>query len=102
MRLEEAEQIAKTKMREYLRDREAKLRTMNDRFVFQAEKKADAWVIIVGVFPKEALVAPPDQDPKSWWDDREEVRARDWLYVTVDRAGGTRVEEVAELDALLG
>src|SRR4051812_17913138 len=101
MRLEEAEQIAKTKMREHLKGREAKFRAVGDRFLFQSQRNGDAWVIIVGVFPKEGLVAPFSQAPKAWWDDREEVRARDWLHVIVDQTGVARVEEVAELDDLL-
>jgi hypothetical protein len=101
MRLDEAEQIAKTKMREYLTGREAKLRAVGDRFLFQSQRNGDAWVIIVGIFPKEGLVAPSSQVPKAWWDDQEAVRARDWLHVTVNQTGVARVEEVAELEDLL-
>jgi hypothetical protein len=102
MRLDEAEQLAKTKMREHLKGQEAKLRAVGDRFILQARKDGDAWLIIVGVFPKKGLVAPSGQAPQFWWDDREEVRARDWLHVTVDQMGIARVEEVAKLDDLLG
>jgi hypothetical protein len=102
MRIDDAEQIAKAKIREYLKGWDSKLRAVGDRFVLQSRRSGDEWIFIVGVFPKEGLVAPSSQVPKAWWDDREEVRARDWLHVIVDRAGGARVEEVAELDDLLG
>ncbi|WP_224365460.1 hypothetical protein [Hyalangium versicolor] len=102
MRLDEAELIAKSALREYAKGREAQLRALGDRLILQSQKVNDAWVIIVSIFPKIGLTEPLEPRTDTSWDDREEVRARDWLHVIVDSMGAARVEEVAKLDELAG
>lgn len=101
MNLEQAEQIAKNRMREFFLDRQDDVKSISQRLVFYSEKQGNDWVVILGILPRNAQSF--DEFKKSPnLDDSETQRARDWLRVVVTSEGGCeQIEEVNPISELL-
>jgi hypothetical protein len=86
MNLQEAEQIAKNKMKEFFQSYADEVKSVSERMVFYSEKKGSDWEVCLGLLPRDAqsfasFKSSPDLD------DSEAKRAKDWLKVTVDASG---------------
>jgi hypothetical protein len=92
MNLQQAEEIAKAKMKEFFQSFADEVKSVSERMVFYSEKKGADWEVHLGLLPRDAqsfaaFKSSPDLD------DSEAKRAKDWLKVTV-KASGENAEVV--------
>lgn len=101
MNLDEAESIAKSRLKEFLLDRENEVKSLSRRLVVYSEKLDVDWVVYAGVLPESAQSLEEFKVSPNL-DDSESERAKNWLKVTINgETGASKVEEVCELAKLL-